>query len=148
MSVSIRILATSLTVLMVPVGMAVGQPAPRDEATAVDFFEKKVRPVLAGHCYNCHSADTKPAGGLRVDDRKGLLDGGDTGPAVVPGDPEKSLLLRRVVQEDPRRRMPKEGEPLDAEQVADLTGGSRTARHGPPSRCRRRSASRNPSTRS
>ena len=75
----------------------------RDEAAAVDFFEKRVRPVLAGHCYNCHSADTKPAGGLRVDDRKGLLDGGDTGPAVVPGDPDKSLLLRRVVHKDPKR---------------------------------------------
>ncbi len=121
MSASIRLLATSLTALMVLARIAVGEPAPRDEAAAVDFFEKRVRPVLAGHCYNCHSADTKPAGGLRVDDRKGLLDGGDTGPAVVPGDPDKSLLLRRVVHKDPRRRMPKEGEPLDAEQVADLT---------------------------
>jgi cytochrome c553 len=121
MSVSLRLLATSLTALTVLAKMAAGQPAPRDEAAAVEFFEKKVRPVLAGHCSLCHSADTKPAGGLRVDDRKGLLDGGDTGPAVVPGDPAKSLLLRRVVHKDPKRRMPKEGEPLKDEQVADLT---------------------------
>jgi mono/diheme cytochrome c family protein len=120
MSVSSRLLATGLTALVVLARMAAGQSAPRDEAAAVEFFEKKVRPVLAGHCSLCHSADTKPAGGLRVDDRKGLLDGGDTGPAVVPGDPDKSLLLRRVVHKDPKRRMPKEGEPLNDEQVSDL----------------------------
>ena len=61
------------------------------------------------HCYTCHSADTKPAGGLRVDDRHGLLTGGNTGPAVVPGKPEESLLLQRVTHKDTKRRMPLEG---------------------------------------
>ena len=79
-------------------GLAADKPDPRNAAAAVDFFEKKVRPILVGHCYTCHSADTKPAGGLRVDDRNGLLHGGKTGPAVVPGDPERSLLLQRVTQ--------------------------------------------------
>ncbi|HVK59729.1 MAG TPA: c-type cytochrome domain-containing protein, partial [Candidatus Kapabacteria bacterium] len=60
----------------------------------IDFFEKKIRPVLVNRCYNCHSADTKPSGGLRVDDRTGFFAGGDTGPAVVAGEPEKSLIIR------------------------------------------------------
>jgi hypothetical protein len=96
---------------------APSQPAPEQ----IEFFEKKVRPILVGNCYACHSADTKPAGGLRVDDRNGLLRGGDTGPAVVPGDPEKSLLLERVRHANPKRRMPKEGNQLTETQIADLT---------------------------
>ncbi|MCU1261551.1 MAG: Planctomycete cytochrome [Bryobacterales bacterium] len=87
----------------------------------IEFFEKKVRPILVNNCYACHSADTKPAGGLRLDDRNGILHGGQSGPAVVPGAPEKSLLLTRVRHEDPKRRMPKEGDPLSASQIADLT---------------------------
>jgi len=67
----------------------------RDEVARVEFFEKKVRPILVSHCYTCHAADTKPSGGLRVDDRNGLLTGGNTGPAVLPGDPARSLLLQR-----------------------------------------------------
>ncbi|KAB2646100.1 MAG: hypothetical protein DVB33_10130, partial [Verrucomicrobia bacterium] len=59
-----------------------------------EFFEKKIRPVLAESCYECHSASSKKLkGGLLVDNRAALLKGGDTGPAVVPGKPEKSLLL-------------------------------------------------------
>jgi mono/diheme cytochrome c family protein len=86
----------------------------------IDFFEKKVRPILSGHCYACHSADTKPAGGLRVDDRNGLIGGGNAGPAIVPGKPGESLLIRRVAQADAKRQMPLEGEHLTPEQVADL----------------------------
>jgi mono/diheme cytochrome c family protein len=102
--------------------LIVGSPAvgAEPDPAKVEFFEKKVRPILSGHCYACHSADTKPAGGLRVDDRNGLLTGGNTGPAVVPGQPEKSLLLKRVTQ-DGKRRMPLEGERLTDEQVATLT---------------------------
>src|SRR2546425_613400 len=62
------------------------------EKTLIEFFEKKVRPVLVDNCYNCHSANTNSRGGLRVDDRNGLVQGGGRGPAVVPGQPEKSLL--------------------------------------------------------
>ncbi|MBX5495284.1 MAG: hypothetical protein IRZ15_08100, partial [Bryobacteraceae bacterium] len=60
----------------------------------IEFFEKKVRPVLVNKCYACHSAETKPAGGLRVDDRNGLLRGGESGPAVVPGNPAQGTLLK------------------------------------------------------
>lgn len=87
----------------------------------VAFFEKKVRPVLVNRCYACHSADTKPAGGLRVDDRNGLLTGGDTGPGVIPGDPENSTILKRIRHTDPKRKMPKEGEPVTSEELENLT---------------------------
>ncbi|MBB5033780.1 PSD1 and planctomycete cytochrome C domain-containing protein [Prosthecobacter vanneervenii] len=90
-------------------------------AAKIEFFEKKIRPLLADHCYTCHSADTKPDGGLRVDDLKGLLNGGKSGPAVVAGDPAKSLLLQRVSHADPKKQMPKDSDALTAAQVADLT---------------------------
>src|SRR5262249_13474124 len=81
----------------------------RDQAVQVEFFEKKIRPILVSHCYTCHSADTNSKGGLRVDDHNGLLRGGNTGAAIVPGDPAKSLLLKRVKLQDTKRRMPQEG---------------------------------------
>ncbi len=87
----------------------------------IEFFEKRVRPVLASHCYTCHSADTQPHGELRVDDRNGLLSGGNSGPAVVPGHPEQSLLLLRIRSTDPKRHMPREGTPLTEGEIADLT---------------------------
>lgn len=90
------------------------------DASKIEFFEKKIRPILADHCYQCHSADTKPAGGLRVDDRNGLLLGGDAGAAVVAGDPENSLLLERILTENAKRKMPKEGELLTEAEIADL----------------------------
>ncbi len=90
-----------------------------DEAK-LEHFEKKVRPILASRCYACHSAETKPAGGLRVDDRNGLLMGGNAGPAVVAGDPSKSLLLERILHTDPKRRMPKEGDLLTESEVEVL----------------------------
>jgi mono/diheme cytochrome c family protein len=108
------------TALAVGLGPGTAPAAAADEAARVEFFEKKVRPILAGHCYACHSAETKPSGNLRVDDRNGLLTGGKNGPAVVPGRPDKSLLLQRVTQAG-KARMPLEGEHLTGEQVATLT---------------------------
>src|SRR6186713_3204037 len=87
-------------------------------AAQLEFFEKKVRPILVNNCYQCHSADTKPAGGLRVDDFNGLLSGGDAGAAVVPGEPENSILLRRVKLKDAKRRMPKDTEALAETDIA------------------------------
>lgn len=89
------------------------------DESAVEFFEKKVRPVLVGRCYLCHSADTKNAGGLRVDDLNGLLNGGETGPAVIPGDAANSLLVKRLRGKD--RPMPQEGDPVTDEEYAALT---------------------------
>jgi hypothetical protein len=88
-----------------------------DQLDASEYFEKKVRPVLAGHCYNCHSADNKAAGGLRVDDRNGMLEGGGRGPAIVVGQPEQSLLIRAVSHTDRQLRMPPDSRISDEESA-------------------------------
>ncbi|HZT79912.1 MAG TPA: PSD1 and planctomycete cytochrome C domain-containing protein, partial [Gemmataceae bacterium] len=81
---------------------------PREE---VDFFEKRIRPVLVQHCYKCHAAGAKKVrGGLLLDTRDGLRKGGDSGPALVPGDPKGSLLLKALRYEEhkmpPDRKLP------------------------------------------
>src|SRR5262249_34451661 len=72
----------------------------RAPAQSVEFFEKKIRPVLTEHCYKCHSAEAEKAkklkGGLRLDTRDGLRKGGDSGPAIVPGNADGSLLLKAL----------------------------------------------------
>ncbi|MBI2804814.1 MAG: DUF1553 domain-containing protein [Planctomycetes bacterium] len=85
-----------------------------------DFFERKIRPVLAQHCYSCHSTEAKKQkGGLLLDTKKGLLDGGDNGPAIVPGHPEKSLLIKAIRHTDPDLKMPRK-EKLSAQVIADF----------------------------
>ncbi len=93
-----------------------------DEPTPaqVVFFEMKIRPVLVEHCYKCHSAARKsPKGELRLDSRAALLKGGETGPVVVPGHPEKSRLLDAVRYKTVDLQMPPKGK-LPAAVVADL----------------------------
>jgi hypothetical protein len=63
---------------------------------SADFFEKKVRPILAERCYECHSPDKKVKGGLRLDSREGWAEGGDSGPAIVPGEPDKSIFIEAI----------------------------------------------------
>jgi hypothetical protein len=90
------------------------------EAAAVEFFERKVRPVLAEHCYKCHSSQAKKLkGGLLLDSRATLLDGGDNGPAVVPGHPEKSRLVEAISYKNVDLRMPPKAKLPDA-AIADL----------------------------
>src|SRR5437764_5086143 len=72
---------------------------------AEEFFERKVRPILAGTCVKCHG-EKKASGGLRLDSREAMLSGGDSGPAVVPGDPEGSPLVRAVRHDDDTLKMP------------------------------------------
>jgi len=63
-------------------------------ADELEFFEKKVRPLLSAHCYECHSVNSKKLqAGLSVDSRAALIDGGDSGEAIVPGDPDGSLFM-------------------------------------------------------
>ena len=89
--------------------------------TGLEFFEKKVRPVLVDNCYKCHSRSSeKVKGGLLLDTREGLLKGGETGPGLVPGDPEKSLLIKAVRYTDENLQMPPKNKKLSAEQIADL----------------------------
>src|SRR5258706_2985239 len=90
-------------------------------ATADDgaeFFEKNVRPLLAQQCQACHSSPTSPMGGLRLDSREALLKGGARGPAIVPGKPAESLLLR-AVRHTEALRMPPSAKLKDAE-IASL----------------------------
>jgi hypothetical protein len=80
-----------------PEPVAVGGELASEE---VDFFETKIRPVLAEHCYSCHASDSKIIrGGLLVDSREAIRAGGDSGPAVVPGDTEESLILAALRHE-------------------------------------------------
>jgi hypothetical protein len=84
------------------------------------FFEAKIRPVLVEHCYSCHSAQAKKLKGkLLLDSRDGLRKGGESGPALVAGDPDKSLIIRAVRHTDDALRMPPERK-LPASVIADL----------------------------
>lgn len=87
-----------------------------------DFFEAKIRPVLVEQCQSCHSTEAaqnkKLQGGLLLDSREGLLQGGDSGPALVPGKPKQSLLLQ-TIHYDGDIQMPPKGK-LAANIVADF----------------------------
>ena len=77
----------------------------------VSFFETKIRPVFVNHCYKCHSKEfSSSKGGLRLDVREALLKGGDSGPAIVPGNPKESLILSALRHEDiqmpPKSKLP------------------------------------------
>jgi len=87
-----------------------------------DFFDKKIKPILTDKCYKCHSNDSgKSKGGLLLDSREAALKGGDTAPAVVPGNVEKSLLITAVNYKDKDLQMPPKGEKLSDAEIADLT---------------------------
>jgi cytochrome c553 len=98
--------------------VAFGESA-KDDSSQLEFFEKHVRPLLAKNCHTCHSADTNSKGGLRVDDRNGLIAGGGRGPAIVPGQPDESLLIKAIRRDD-KLKMPPE-KPLSDDEVATLT---------------------------
>ncbi len=86
----------------------------------LDFFEKEVRPLLVKHCYQCHGPDSNEGeGGLRLDSRKAILQGGKSGPAVVPGKPDESLLIYAVNHDPAVEAMPPERR-LKNKEVATL----------------------------
>ncbi len=96
--------------------------APSDLAQ-LDFFEKKIRPVLAKECYECHSAGAKKLkGGLYLDTAEGMLKGGDSGPALVPGKPDKSLFLQTMEHtcKDEDLFMPPKKDKLSDDVIADF----------------------------
>jgi mono/diheme cytochrome c family protein len=99
-----------------------GEFIPRVQADAegVEFFEKKIRPILVERCYECHSAEAKKLkGNLRLDSRAAMVKGGDLGPPIVSGDPEKSLLVKAIRWVDEDLKMPPKKR-LSEEQVADF----------------------------
>ncbi len=105
---------------------AAASPLAARAADGLDFFETKIRPVLAEHCYECHGQESKKAkGNLFLDSREGILRGGESGAAITPGNPGKSLLLTAVgyLEKDLQMPPPKGGVPrkLPDAVVADLT---------------------------
>jgi hypothetical protein len=94
----------------------VAAPAQAKGDEADTFFELKIRPVLAGTCFKCHGGE-KVSNGLRVDSREALVKGGKHGPAIVPGKPDKSLLVQAIRQTHAEIKMPPDRKLPDA--VAD-----------------------------
>jgi hypothetical protein len=93
--------------------------APNPDHSA--FFEKSVRPLLASHCYGCHSSKlSQPMSGLKLDTRAGVLRGGASGaPAIVPGKPDESLLIMAVRRTHPTLKMPPD-QPLEPGEIDTL----------------------------
>jgi mono/diheme cytochrome c family protein len=101
-----------LAVLCTPSGVVLGQ-------SAGDYFEAHVRPVLAAQCVECH-CEEKDRAGLILSTRSGLLAGGDSGPAIVPGDGAGSLMVQVMRHEDPDLEMPKGAPKLSEREIAGI----------------------------
>ncbi len=110
-----RLISRSLThVLTVCVFLIAALPLVAqdgNEPAKIEFFETRIRPVLVQHCYECHAADSKIVrGGLQLDSQAATLQGGDSGPSVVPGNPDDSLLLSAIKHESlempPQSKLP------------------------------------------
>jgi mono/diheme cytochrome c family protein len=112
--------ATILAALLIGFCLPCATTAQEKKLTpaAVQFFEAKVRPVLADNCFECH-AGKKQKGGLQLDSLGAMLAGGDTGPAIVPEHPEKSLLIK-AINHDGKLKMPK-NKKLTRDEIDALT---------------------------
>ena len=110
---------TTFIRIILPVFYFTGLPAVR--AQEPDFFEKRIRPVLHEHCTDCHGAE-KQKGELRLDSRAAMLEGGESGPAIIAGKPDESLLLKAVRHTEKDLKMPpaKAGPKLPDAAIADL----------------------------
>jgi len=114
------LVAAALCALLVSAAWGEDLPAKSPDAEDVAFFEKKIRPVLVEHCYECHSSGAKVLeGSLSVESPAALRKGGDQGPAIVPGDLDQSLLIRAIRYEDDDLQMPPKAA-LPEEVVADF----------------------------
>ncbi|NOX99312.1 MAG: DUF1549 domain-containing protein, partial [Verrucomicrobia bacterium] len=94
--------------------------APKLSAEQIEFFENRIRPILAQECYECHRTGGKVKAGLILDHRDALLAGGDTGKTIIPGDPDGSLLIKTIRHEHEDLKMPKAGAKLDENIIADF----------------------------
>jgi hypothetical protein len=110
----------TLLVLALPLWMDAAAVVLATEEDPIEQFEKEVRPILEERCFECHGPK-KQKGGLRLDLKSGMLEGGDSGePAVLPGKSDGSPLVKVVSSKDPEERMPPKGEPLKPEQILVL----------------------------
>ncbi|MEX0742404.1 MAG: c-type cytochrome domain-containing protein, partial [Phycisphaeraceae bacterium] len=89
-----------------------------DEAAALEHFERRIRPVLAERCLECHGS-SRARNGLRLDSAAAMLQGGDSGPAIVPGNAEASLLIRAISYHDSTLQMPPRNR-MSEQVVADF----------------------------
>lgn len=89
-----------------------------DQTAKAEFFEKKIRPLLDRHCYECHAGEER-AGGLLLDSSTAIRQGGDSGAAIIAGDLDKSLVIQAVRYTDPEFSMPPSGK-MSASEIADL----------------------------
>jgi len=94
-------------------------PAAVPTTAQLEFFEQRIRPILVSDCYECHGAE-KQRGGLRVDFRDGLRQGGDSGPAIVPGSARDSLLIQSIAHTHQDSKMPKDRPKLAGAVIADF----------------------------
>jgi mono/diheme cytochrome c family protein len=122
----------SLCLLALTAVLAAQSATPTTEQ--VEFFESKIRPVLAQQCFACHT--TAQTANLRLDSRADILKGGNSGPAIVPGDPDKSVLIARITAASDDQRMPRGGTRLTDLQIADF---KKWVKDGAPLPMRRRS---------
>ena len=93
-------------------------PASASAQSPEEFFENRVRPVLAESCMDCHGRLRR--GNLRLNSREAMMRGGDSGPAIIPGDPDGSLLIQTVRHEIEGQEMPRDEDPLTPQQIEGL----------------------------
>ncbi|GIX00824.1 MAG: hypothetical protein KatS3mg111_4156 [Pirellulaceae bacterium] len=132
LSMSIRSCFSVVLSVHCLLGVLTDASAQRGWAQEIDF-NQEIQPLLARRCYACHGPDQQE-GGFRMDDRDSLLREADTGEVpIVPGEPERSEMIRRVRSAEEWERMPPEGEPLKPEEIALLekwiAGGAEFAPH-------------------
>ncbi|MCA9246968.1 MAG: PSD1 domain-containing protein [Planctomycetales bacterium] len=135
----IRILAPSFKLCWLGfVGLAVaGNVTWAADQRQREFFENRIRPVLVDQCYECHNSHGRRDGGLSLDHREAALQGGERGPAVVPGNPAGSLLLGAIRHANEDLRMPDGNAKLSEQTISDfvhwIESGAFDPRHEPPS---------------
>lgn len=101
-------------------GAALAAPQSADDVKNLELYEKKIRPIFIEHCYECHGPNAKKLeAGLRLDSPEGWLRGGESGPAIVPGKPNESRLIRAIHYVDHDLEMPPTGK-LPPEQIAAM----------------------------
>src|ERR1022692_2442044 len=112
--------ALSLAIFLLLASILHAQPSAAERAKLLEFFETKVRPVLADNCFSCHGNLAKPKGGVRLDRKEFVFKTSDE-PLIVPGHPEKSLLVKAIRHEIESKMPPPPKQKLSAQMIEDIT---------------------------